>query len=71
MKDDQWISKDERMPTAEDADGEGLVLAWHRYQGAMLTGWFRVVEIRMFTHWQHAPDPPPGYEELRDVHLLI
>ena len=71
MKDDQWIDKEKRLPTAEDADEEGLVLAWHRYQGTMLTGWFRVVDSKMVTHWQHTPEPPPGYEALREVHLII
>ena len=71
MKDAQWIDKEKRLPTAEDADEEGLVLAWHRYQGTMLTGWFRVVDSKMFTHWQHTPEPPPGYEALREVHLII
>ena len=71
MKDDQWIDKEKRLPTAEDADEEGLVLAWHRYQGTMLTGWFRAADSKMFTHWQHTPEPPPGYEALREVHLII
>ena len=71
MKDDCWIDKAERLPTAEDADAEGVVLVWHRYQGTMLAGWFRVAESRMFTHWQHTPGPPPGHEALREVHLIL
>lgn len=71
MKDDTWIDKKERLPTEDDADGEGVVLAWHRYQGTMLTGWFRVADDNMFTHWQHVPEPPPGHEALRDWRLII
>ena len=71
MKNDTWIDKNERLPTEQDADGDGLVLVWHRYQGTMITGWFQIKESTMFTHWQKAPDPPPGHEALRDVNLLF
>lgn len=49
------------MPTAEDADKEGCIVAWHAYQGAVITGWRRVAENRFISHWTHTPPAPEDF----------
>lgn len=65
-----WISREERLPTKEDGDAQGCVLAWHEYNGAMVAGtahiygycetpgWQRVRECEFFSHWQRTPGAP-------------
>ena len=46
-----WICKRERAPTEEDADENGMILVWHRYQCGMLYAWDDVCRNRFITHW--------------------
>ena len=46
-----WICKKERAPTVEDADENGMVLVWHRYQCGMLYARDGVCHNRFITHW--------------------
>lgn len=62
---EQWISKDDRVPTEADADAQGCVLVWHLYNGVMITGWHRLPESLFFTHWMPPPAPPENAAELR------
>ncbi|NLV59169.1 MAG: hypothetical protein GXY67_10410 [Clostridiales bacterium] len=54
----EWIHRDERLPTAEDADAYGCVLVWHTFNGHMITGWHQLPSNRYFTHWMPTPCPP-------------
>lgn len=56
-----WIDADERKPTQADADHKGCVVAWHKYNGTMVTGWHQFHRNGFFTHWQHTPKAPEGF----------
>lgn len=58
-----WIDAAKRKPTRKDADVTGCVLAWHRYNGAMITGWRNVRGNALYTHWQPTPAVPKGYDQ--------
>jgi len=68
-----WISRQTRLPTKEDADPHGCVLAWHEYNGAVVAGnynyetpgWKRVCENACYTHWMRLPGRPWELEEKR------
>lgn len=67
MAEKGWISRQERMPTAEDADALGCVLVWHIWQGVMVMGWHQVENNRFVSHWTPMIQPPRNYEELRET----
>ena len=55
----RWIDKRERMPTEADADGQGCVLAWHRYQGVVILNVHNVIDYGSYvTHWMKTPAKP-------------
>lgn len=56
----EWTPIDDRLPTQEDADVHGCVIAWHVYQGVLITGWRYVAENRFFSHWMRTI-PAPAY----------
>lgn len=60
MSKGNWTDAKERKPTREDADVTGCVLAWHKYNGCMVTGWHQFGVSAMYTHWQRTPEPPEG-----------
>ena len=55
---DEWINKRDQLPTAEDGNYKGEVLAWHKELGLMVTGWFIIEASDMFTHWMRTPGKP-------------
>lgn len=56
-----WIDKRERLPAPEDGDEQGCVLAWHRYQGAMVLRVNNVINYGSYiTHWMPLPPTPAG-----------
>lgn len=65
---DDWIPREVRMPTEEDADQFHCVMVWHVFQGLMVTGWFNVADNRFISHWARTAEPPrfvdPGYKDL-------
>lgn len=65
MTDVPWIDANTRIPNAEDADKKGCVLAWHRYNGMMVTGWhqFEHNANGFLTHWAPGAKPPDGFPE--------
>ena len=63
--DGAWISVKKRLPTAEDADSQGCVLAWHIFQGLMLVGWHQIRDNRFMVYWQRPIAPPKDAAELR------
>lgn len=54
----EWIDRDERVPTKADADVYGCVVAWHRYNGLIVTGWHRAADNEMIVAWAHTPAGP-------------
>lgn len=57
----QWVPVTERMPTEKDGDPQRCVLAWHVYQGVMVTGWHQIKGNQFITHWA-TPRGPEGEE---------
>jgi hypothetical protein len=64
MESTGWIDANRRPPTEADCDVFGCVLAYHRYNGAMVTGWRQFEVNKLFTHWRPIPQPPKMYQEL-------
>ena len=64
----RWISKAERMPTAEDADAQGCVLVWDTNNGVMITGIHNPYGIGRgpVTHWATPPEGPTIKRGLKD-----
>ena len=60
----KWISVTERLPTEEDADWNGKVLAIDDYLGEIQTYWYKVVarHANSFSHWMPLPQPPKESE---------
>lgn len=58
MDDDMWIDAEQRKPTKADCDAFNCVLAYHKYNGAMVTGWHQFETSTMYTHWMPLPLPP-------------
>ena len=56
----QWVPVTERMPTEKDADPQRCVLAWHVYQGVMVTGWHQIDGNQFITHWATPRGPEEG-----------
>lgn len=60
-----WIDARIQAPTAEDGDvWWNCVLAKHSTDGIRVTGWHRVAQDRIYTHWMRLPDPPENHREL-------
>lgn len=57
-----WIDRDERLPTEEDADVQGCVIVWHVYNGIMVMGWFNVPHNRFVSHWLPAIPRPENID---------
>lgn len=54
-----WTAIGERKPTPEDADEQGCVLVWHRYQGVIVLNVKNVCNYGTYiTHWQPTPAAP-------------
>lgn len=63
MDDFGWIDAATRLPEKADADVTGCVVAWHRYNGTMVIGWWQVKGNRFLTHWQRCPAAPMDYPQ--------
>lgn len=59
----EWIRTTDRMPTQQDADDFGCVIAWHEMGGLMVMGWHRVAENRFIVAWAPTPEGPGGERE--------
>lgn len=52
----RWIPVAIQKPAPEDGDEQGCVLAWHRYQGAMVLRVSNVLNYGTYiTHWMPLP----------------
>lgn len=63
MDSDGWIDMGVSKPTEADADAQNCILAWHRYNGPMVIGWWQYRCNSLLTHWRALPDPPMEYRE--------
>lgn len=66
MDDDRWIDAKQRKPVLSDCDAFNCVMAYHRYNGAMVVGWHQFDMNPLYTHWMPLPSPPACY---RDRHV--
>ena len=57
-----WIPREERLPTAEDADAFNCVIVYHVFNGVMITGWHRVADNRFISHWTHTMPAPENID---------
>lgn len=62
----KWISITTRKPTKEDADVYSCVIARNRWGETMTAGWHRFRHESDLVAWQHPPEAPDNYRELRD-----
>lgn len=53
-----WIEKGERIPEPDETDPTGCVLAWHVYNGMMITGVQNITSNPFITHWLPALEAP-------------
>ncbi len=60
-----WIDARKRKPTRDDADEYGCVLSQNKWGEASVAGWHRFEREPYLVAWQHMPDPPDNYRELR------
>ena len=57
----KWISVEERLPTEQDADDVGAVLAVHKAARKRYYHWRSVVDNPFdFAFWMPIPQPPKG-----------
>ena len=57
----KWISVEERLPTEDDGDAVGAVLAIHKAAKKKYWHWGNVAENPYdFTCWMPLPEPPKG-----------
>lgn len=68
MDDDNWIDAKQRKPEKADSDAYSCILAYHRYNGAMVTGWHQIGVNTLYTHWMPLPPPPRCYSEISAAH---
>jgi hypothetical protein len=60
----EWYDKTEQPPCMEDADNQGCVIAWHTFDGVLITGWRYVMQNSFITHWFPTPMPPEDMRKL-------
>jgi len=60
-----WIDVMERMPTKDDADAYDCVISQDKWGNIGMAGWHRFEREPYLIRWQHPPDPPYNFRELR------
>lgn len=55
---DNWRPATAHSPTRKDGDANGCVLAWHIYNGCMVTGAKVARDSSFISHWQKLPMGP-------------
>lgn len=56
-----WTDKRTHPPTETDMDPWRCVLAWHDFQGPMITSIREVMDNRYISYWKRTPGPPDEY----------
>lgn len=62
MTDNGWRETTPNTPTRRDGDANGCVMAWHIYQGCIVTGAKNARDSSFITHWQKLPLGPDGQD---------
>jgi len=62
---DAWIDARKRNPTKEDADVFSCVISLNKWGDVSMAGWHRFEQENSLVAWQHPPDPPDNFRELR------
>lgn len=57
---DGWKKTTANSPTKRDGDANGCVLAWHIYQGCIVTGARNARNSSFISHWRKLPEGPGG-----------
>lgn len=47
-----WIHRDVRLPGEKDAGADGMIMAWHAYQEAMLTRPNAFLKNKYYVYWR-------------------
>lgn len=63
MENSEWIRVNERLPVAEDCGPNGRIIAWHRYNGAMIANAHQLRDNRFMRWWLPYPKAPEGAEK--------
>lgn len=59
-----WIDICETMPTQDDADAYGCVLAWSRMNGCIIVNWRNFKHYGCYlSHWARMPEEPKEMEQ--------
>ena len=53
-----WVKPSERTPTALDADVQGCIIVWHKYNGCMLMNWHLAWNNPYVLAWMPTLDKP-------------
>ena len=61
-----WIDARQRRPTREDADAYDCVISQNKWGDVAMAGWHRFEREASLIRWQHAPEPPANFRELRN-----
>lgn len=61
-----WIDAAKRQPCAADADENGCVMVYHKWDGYKVTGWRQFEWDKYIERWQRTPPPPENHRELRE-----
>ncbi len=60
-----WIDAGDRKPTSKDADVYSCVISLNKCGDVSTAGWHRFWNETSLIRWQHTPEPPANYLELR------
>lgn len=61
-----WIDTAERRPTRNDADAQECVISQNKWDEISVAGWHRFENESSLIRWQHPPEPPANFRELRE-----
>lgn len=61
-----WIDARKRRPTKQDADAYDCVISRNKWGHVDMAGWHRFEREDSLIAWQHPPDPPDNFRELRN-----
>lgn len=63
----EWIRTSERMPSADELDVHGCVLAWHLFSGCVVIGAKSLIGSTTLLYWMPCPKAPEGAEKDREA----
>lgn len=62
-----WIDARVQKPTKQDADALDCVISLNEWGEVSTAGWHRFEHETDLIYWQHPPDPPVNFSELRNM----